>query len=159
MISPGMPLWGVKGYQPLVDARGLLNANKQINEELTSTLFTKNTFLIPVGERFRYQIVGQLFSYRLDLSSLAQIKHLVISVSAQFYIKHPRHSAGVAALKHNFNHIVKSLNMLGNTLESLTIRFVSCFHGRVEEMRQDIDPLLTQPTAHPVQIMREDNTV
>jgi hypothetical protein len=48
-ISPGMPLWGVRGYQRLVDARGLLNANQQINEELTSTLFTKNTFLIPVG--------------------------------------------------------------------------------------------------------------
>lgn len=112
MISPGTPLWGVKGYQPLVDP-----------------------------------------------SSLAQIKHLVISVSTELDIKHPRHSNGVAALKHNFNHIVKSLNMLGNTLESLKIRFISCFHGRVEEMRRDIDPLLTQPTARPVQIMRMDNTV
>jgi hypothetical protein len=49
MISPGTSLWGVKGYQPLVDARGLLNANQQINEELISTLFTKNTFITPVG--------------------------------------------------------------------------------------------------------------
>ncbi|KAG9552436.1 hypothetical protein KCU71_g12298, partial [Aureobasidium melanogenum] len=159
MISPGTPLWGVNGYQSLVDARGLLNANKQINEELTHILFTRNIFLIPVGEGFRYQITGQLFSLKLDPSSLAQIKHLVISVSAQWDIKHPRHSNGVAALKHNFNHIVKSLNMLGNTLESLKIRFISCFHGRVEEMRGDIDPLLTQRTARPVQIMRMDNTV
>lgn len=159
MISPGTPLWGVMGYQPLVDARGLLNANKQINEELTSTLFTKNTFLIPVGELFRYEVTGQLFGYRLDPSSLAQIKHLVISVCIHFDIKHPRHNEGVATLKHNFNHIVQSLNMLGNTLDSLLIRFISCFHGRVEEMRGDIDPLLTQSTAHPIQIMREDNTV
>ncbi|KAG9698284.1 hypothetical protein KCU95_g13409, partial [Aureobasidium melanogenum] len=159
MLSPGMPLWGVEGYQPLVNARGLLNANKQINEELTSTLFTKNTFLIPVGEQFRYQITGQLFSYRLAPSSLAQIKHLVVSVSAHFHIKHPRHSDGVAALKHNFNHVVKSLNMLGNTLESLTIRFNSCFHGEAEELRAYIDPLLTNPTARPVQMLREDNTI
>ncbi|KAK6004638.1 hypothetical protein QM012_008500 [Aureobasidium pullulans] len=125
MISPGMPLWGVKGYQPLVNARGPLNANKQINEELTSTLFSKNTFW-----------------YKIDPSSLAQIKRLVIN-----------------ALKHNFNHIVKSLNMLGDTLESLMIRINSCFHGRVEEMRAEIDSLLIQPTARPVQVMREDNTV
>ena len=96
---------------------------------------------------------------REHIKSLAQIKHLVISVSAQWDIKHPRHSARVAALKHNFNHIVKSLNMIGNTLESLEIRFNSCFHGGVEEMRGDIDPLLTQPSARPVQIMRMDNTV
>jgi hypothetical protein len=136
MISPGMPLWGVKGYQPLVDARALLNANQQINEELTSTLFTKNTFITPVGEYFRYAYTPQL----LD-------------------IKHPNYSNGVAALKHNFNHIVESLNQLGNNLESLKIRFISCFHGRVEEMRGDIDPLLTQPNARPVQVMRMDDTV
>jgi hypothetical protein len=159
MISPGMPLWGVKGYQPLVDARALLNANQQINEELTSTLFTKNTFITPVGEYFRYASTPQLFARKLDPTSLAQIKHLVISVSTELDIKHPNHSNGVAALKHNFNHIVESLNQLGNNLESLKIRFISCFHGRVEEMRGDIDPLLTQPTARPVQVMRMDDTV
>jgi hypothetical protein len=159
MISPGMPLWGVKGYQPLVDARGLLNANTQINEELISTLFTKNTFITPVGEYFRYASTPQLFARKLDTTSLARIKHLVISVSTELDIKHPNHSDGVAALKHNFNHIVESLNQLGNNLESLKIRFISCFHGRVEEMRGEIDPLLTQPTARPVQAMRMDDTV
>ncbi|THX89860.1 hypothetical protein D6D05_00943 [Aureobasidium pullulans] len=159
MISPGTPLWGTEGYQPLVNARGLLHANKQISAELTSTLFTQNTFIIPVGEYFRYQITGQLFTRKLDLESLSQIKHLVISVSTQLDIKHPRHSNGVAALKHNFNHIVKSLSKLGNNLESLKIRFITCFAGRVEEMRGDIDPLLTQPTAHPVQVMRMDNII
>jgi hypothetical protein len=159
MISPGMPLWGVKGYQPLVDARALLNANQQINEELTSTLFTKNTFITPVGEYFRYASTPQLFARKLDPTSLAQIKHLVISVSTELDIKHPNHSNGVAALKHNFNHIVESLNQLGNNLESLKIRFISCFHGRVEEMRGDIDPLITQPNARPVQVMRMDDTV
>ncbi|THY19499.1 hypothetical protein D6D01_07047 [Aureobasidium pullulans] len=159
MISPGTPLWGTEGYQPLVNARGLLHANKQISAELTSTLFTQNTFIIPVGEYFRYQITSQLFTRKLDLESLSQIKHLVISVSTQLDIKHPRHSNGVAALKHNFNHIVKSLNKLGNNLESLKIRFISCFAGRVEEMRGDIDPLLTQPTARPVQVVRMDNTI
>jgi hypothetical protein len=159
MISPGTPLSDVKGYQPLVYARGLLNANKHINEELTSTLFTKNIFITPVGETFRYAKTPQLFAYKLDPTSLAQIKHLVISVSTELDIRHPSHSDGVAALKHNFNHIVKSLNQLGNNLESLKIRFISCFHGRVEEMRGDIDPLLTQPTARPVQVMRMDNTV
>jgi hypothetical protein len=158
-ISPGMPLWGVRGYQRLVDARGLLNANQQINEELTSTLFTKNTFLIPVGEAFRYGVPGQLFGYRLNPTSLAQIKHLVISVCTHLDIEHPDHRDGIATLKHNFNHLVESLNQLGNNLESLKIRFISCFHGRVEEMRGDIDPLLTQPTARPVQIMRMDGTV
>ncbi|KAI4723066.1 hypothetical protein E4T48_00710 [Aureobasidium sp. EXF-10727] len=158
-ISPGTPLWGVKGYQPLVHVRGLLNVNKQINDELTSTFFSKNTFLIPVGEHFRYAITGQLFSYKLDTASLAQIKHLVVSVGAHFDIKHPRHGDGVAALKHNFKHIVKSLDVLGNKLESLTIRFISCFHGRVEEMRAQIDALLTEPSARPVQVMREDGSV
>ncbi|KAI4731862.1 hypothetical protein E4T49_00101 [Aureobasidium sp. EXF-10728] len=158
-ISPGTPLWGIKGYQPLVHARGLLNANKQINNELTSTFFSKNTFLISVGEHFRYAITGQLFSYKLDTASLAQIKNLVISVGAHFDIKQPRHGDGVAALKHNFNHIVKSLDVLGNKLDSLTIRFVSCFHGRVEEMRAQIDALLTQSNARPVQVMRQDGTV
>jgi len=159
MISPGTPLWDVKGYQPLVHARGLLNANKQINEELTHTLFTKNIFITPVGEYFRYATPGQLFAYKLDPTSLAQIKHLVISVSTQLDIGHPNHSDGVAALKHNFNHIVQSLNQLGNKLESLKIRFISCFAGRVEEMRGEIDPLLTQPNARPVQVMRMNNTV
>ena len=159
MISPGTPLWAVKGYRPLVYARGLLNANKQINEELTSTLFTKNTFITPVGETFRYAVTPQLFAYKLNPDSLAQIKHLVISVSTQLDIRHPNHSNGVAALKHNFNHIVKSLNQLGNNLESLKIRFISCFAGRVEEMRGNIDPLLTQPTARPVRVTRMNNTV
>jgi hypothetical protein len=159
MISPGTPLWDVNGYQPLVDARGLLNANQQINEELTSTLFTKNTFITPVGEYCRYAVPGQLFAYKLDATSLAQIKHLVISVSTELDIKHPNHGDGVAALKHNFNHIVESLNQLGNNLESLKIRFISCFAGRVEEMRGEIDPLLTQPNARPVQIMRQNGTV
>jgi hypothetical protein len=159
MISPGTPLWDIKGHQPLIDARGLLNANQQINEELTSTLFTKNVFITPVGETFRYAVTPQLFVYKLDPSSLAQIKHLVISVSTELDIRHPNHSNGVAALKHNFNHIVESLNQLGNNLEFLKIRFISCFHGRVEEMRGDIDPLLTRPTARPVQVMRMDDTV
>jgi hypothetical protein len=159
MISPGTPLWDIQGYQPLVDARGLLNANQQINEELTSTLFTKNIFITPVGETFRYAVTPQLFAYKLDPTSLAQIKHLVISVSTELDIRHPNHSDGVAALKHNFDHLVESLNQLGNNLESLKIRFISCFHGRVEEMRGDIDPLLTQPTARPVQVMRMDDTV
>jgi hypothetical protein len=159
MISPGTPRWDIKGYQPLVDARGLLNANQQINEELTSTLFTKNVFITPVGETFRYAVTPQLFAYKLDPTSLAQIKHLVISVSTELDIRHPNHSDGVAALKHNFDHLVESLNQLDNNLESLKIRFISCFHGRVEEMRGDIDPLLTQPTARPVQVMRMDDTV
>ncbi|KAG9881597.1 hypothetical protein KCU98_g11437, partial [Aureobasidium melanogenum] len=153
-------------HDSLINATGdrfsIRNSLDQLEEHLIispGTTIWVNTFLIPVGEGFRYQITGQLFSLKVDPSSLAQIKHLVISVSAQWDIKHPRHSNGVAALKHNFNHIVKSLNMLGNTLESLKIRFISCFHGRVEEMRGDIDPLLTQPTARPVQIMRMDNTV
>jgi hypothetical protein len=88
----------------------------------------------------------------LDAASLAQIKHLVISVSTELEIKHPNHSNGVAAIKHNFNQ-------LGNNLESLKIRFISCFAGRVEEMRGEIDPLLTQPNARPVQIMRQNGTV
>lgn len=159
MISPGTPLWDVKGYQPLVHARGLLNANKQINEELTSTFFTKNTFLVPVAETFRYATPSQLFAYKLNLVSLAQIKHLVISVRTQLDIGHPNHSDGVAALKHNFNHIVKSLNKLGNKLDSLKIRFISCFAGRVEQLRGDIDPLLTQPHARPIHVMRMNNTV
>jgi hypothetical protein len=159
MISPGMPLWGVEGYQSLVDTRGLLKANTQINEELTSTMLTKNTFMVPVGEYFRYASAPQLFARKLETTSLAQIKHLVISVSTQLDIKHPNHGDGAAALKHNFNHIVQSLNQLGNDLESLKIRFISCFAGRVEEMRGEIDPLLTQPNARPVQIMRQNGTV
>jgi hypothetical protein len=91
-----------------------------------------------------------MFAYKLDPTSLAQIKHLVISVSTELDINHPNHSNGVADLKHNH---------LGNNLESLKIRFISCFAGRVEEMRGEIDPLLTQPNARPVQVMRMDGTV
>jgi hypothetical protein len=115
--------------------------------------------MIPVGEYCRYAVPGQLFAYKLDATSLAQIKHLVISVSTELDIEHPNHSNGVDALKHNFNHIVESLNQLGNSLESLKIRFISCFAGGVEEMRGEIDPLLTQPNARPVQVMRMDGTV
>jgi hypothetical protein len=45
MISPGVRLHGVKGRRRLVEALGVFQASKKLNEEASNTFFSKNIFL------------------------------------------------------------------------------------------------------------------
>jgi len=159
MVSPGSRLWNGHGFRPVVDARGLLFANRQIYDEATTILYAKNTFVVAMNETFRFRVPGQIFPYMVAPSSIAKIRRLAITVTADVDIDNPHYTKAIAALKHNILHVAKSLNNAKVNLKLLKVRYISCYAGDLEQNRRDVDALLVHPGARPVQLMRRDGMV
>jgi hypothetical protein len=161
MVSPAFSLYeisgvsieGSKGFKPLVNARGLLHANKQISQELMETHFSKNTFRIRIQDDQDFSPSGQ--PYRDYIALLAQrAKRLYLEVTTNgHYPGESGFQACVDAIKFQLHDIVTSLNQSWNRLDSLTVRYNSCFFGEIEELRIDADGLAAHKEARVIWVI------
>jgi len=160
MISPGTPLWNVKGFQRLVDSRGLLFANKQLNEELTDTMYAKNTFLVAVSDRFRFKSenAGQVFAYVISRSSLARISRVNICIRDSIAPdERESRERRIATIKYNMMHVVNAINAAGNSFKLFKVRYISRVAGDLERNRATVDALL-QSFSAPAVILHDSLT-
>ncbi|KAG9595627.1 hypothetical protein KCU77_g5554, partial [Aureobasidium melanogenum] len=151
MVSPeftltsvhNVPIWG---FKPLVLARGLLLANKQISQELKETHFSKNTFLALVQDDHVCDEPPQAF--RNYVAHFTKAKSLYIDIVTNKY--HPGENgfqASVNTIKRQLLTLILALNRTGTALDSLTVRYRSCFDGEIEDLRIDADGLAAHPQA------------
>jgi hypothetical protein len=158
MVSHGVSLFEInnvpfQGFASLVNACGLLLANKQISQELRETHYSKNTFLVLVQEDHPMSMPGQPYhNYTTYIAQRA--KKLCIDVTTTE--NHPGErgfQACVDAVKRQLNDIVNSLNQSGDRLDSLTVRYTSCFPGEIEDLRIDADGLAAHKQARVIWVM------
>jgi hypothetical protein len=158
MVSHGVSLFEInnvpfQGFASLVNACGLLLANKQISQELRETHYSKNTFLVLVQEDHPMSMPGQPYhNYTTYIAQRA--KKLCIDVTTTEH--HPGErgfQACVDAVKRQLNDIVNSLNQSGDRLDSLTVRYTSCFPGEIEDLRIDADGLAAHKQARVIWVM------
>lgn len=154
MISPGAALSGTKGFKSLANVYGLLVANKQISAELLETLYSNNTFLVPVNETIQLKSPGQIFRAKIDPSMVSKIQNLCINICTELHPFDTSYQAGVARVKGSMKHIVDTLNNANSQLKSLTVRYTSCYPAEVEEIRREADALIDHPGARNIQVMR-----
>lgn len=142
-IMPGSD----KKYPFIVDAMGLLLANKQIHAEANAVLFSKNTFVVLVEwervhcfwrcERPDCHPPGT--PCFIMLHNLLQIKHLYVMVTNTRALKDPMLKVESATLHTNLKTVVGAFKHAGNKLTTLKLRYTSCFEGQIEAMRDDIE--------------------
>ena len=157
MVSPGVSpidVHGVPvlGFRPLVNARGLLLANRQISQELVETHWSKNTFLILIEDHFLNTPGLPHHDYTVDITKSAKNLYLDV-VTTDNYPGEPGFQACVDAVKRQLDDIVTSLNRSVTKLDSLTIHHVSCFPGEIEDLRIDADGLAAHKKARGILIM------
>lgn len=155
MASPGVTFSTIRNapiqsFKPIVNARGLLFANKQISQELKETHWSKNTVLIRIQE-------GKPLNtpYRDCTPLFAQtVKKLYLDVTTTEH--HPGESgfqACVNTIKRQLQDIVTSLNRSGERLDSLTVNYTSCFPNEIEDLRVDADGLAAHEQARVIWVM------
>lgn len=157
MVSPeftltivrNTPIWG---FKPLVLARGLLLANKQISQELMEIHFSKNTFLALVQDD--HVCDGSPPAFRNYVAHFTKAKNLYIDIVTNKY--HPGENgfqASVNTIKRQLLTLILALNRTGTSLDSLTVRYHSCFDGEIEDLRIDADGLAAHPQARPIWVV------
>ncbi|TIA38019.1 hypothetical protein D6C78_04308 [Aureobasidium pullulans] len=158
MISPGTllgtSLIGRKIPRPRAKIVGLLLANKQISHELLEIAVSQNVFLVPVNETIELNSPGNIFRRKFDPSLVSKIERLHINVCTEIDPFDDSYHLGVSKVQKSMDHVVRTLNEAGTTLKSLTVRYMSCYPGEVEEMRHDADALVKNPGARCIQVMR-----
>ncbi|CAD0089016.1 unnamed protein product [Aureobasidium mustum] len=157
MVSPeftltvirNTPIWG---FKPLVLAHGLLLANKQISQELKETHLSKNTFLALLQDDHVCDTSPQAF--RNYVAHFTKAKNLYIDITTIKY--HPGENgfqASVNTIKRQLLTLVIALNRTGTALDSLTVRYHSCFNGEIEDLRIDADGLAAHPQARVIWVV------
>ncbi|THY81628.1 hypothetical protein D6C92_10307 [Aureobasidium pullulans] len=158
MISPGTVLGtsliGRKIPCPRAKIVGLLLANKQISHELLEIAVSQNVFLVPVNETIELNSPGNIFRRKFNPSLVSKIERLHINVCTEIDPFDDSYHVGVSKVQKSMDHVVRTLNEAGKTLKSLTVRYMSCYPGEVEEMRHDADALVKNPGARCIQVMR-----
>lgn len=150
MINFGDALKEVEGFQPLVDSSGLLLANEQLNEELTEIMYSRNTFLVAVGDSFKFtsNTAARVFIHAISTSALARIRRLIISIRDDIPPgEHEYIDIRIDTIKHNMMHVVNALNAAGNSFKLLKLRYISAMAGDLERKRAAVDALLQSPSA------------
>lgn len=146
MISPGTVLGtsliGRKIPCPRAKIVGLLLANKQISHELLEIAVSQNVFLVPVNETIELNSPGNIFRRKFNPSLVSKIERLHINVCTEIDPFDDSYHVGVSKVQKSMDHVVRTLNEAGKTLKSLTVRYMSCYPGEVEEMRHDADALV-----------------
>jgi hypothetical protein len=163
MGSPGISIFTIKdvpiaGFKPLINARGLLLANRQISKELKETHWSKNTFLIRVQEDHPFCPPGRSFHDYVAPFTTQKAKNLYLDVTATTH--QPGESgfqACVDTITRQLNDTVASLNRYGDRLDSLTVRYTSCFPGEIEDLRVDADGLAAHKQARAIWVMDPRN--
>ena len=131
----------------IVDAMGLLLANKQIHEEANTALFSKNTFLILVEwERafpfWRCENKGcdpPGVPCFITFHNFKKIKHLYILVTNTGALSDPLLKADSLCLEKNLKTVAKCFLDGGNKLKTLKIRYTSCFEGQIDAVRDSLE--------------------
>ncbi|THY68994.1 hypothetical protein D6C86_05169 [Aureobasidium pullulans] len=160
MVKPGHSEQdGTTGFQPLLDVHGMSLANKQVNREFMTTLFSKNRFFLSVDDKHPYWVPGQFLRAIMAPNHLAQIKHLYIDVDTKLQPYEADYRKGVVVVNYSVHHIVKTLNSVGKGLKSLTVNHISCYRGEIEELRRDADILATRNHVRNIQVMRPDHDI
>ncbi|TKA56315.1 hypothetical protein B0A55_12479 [Friedmanniomyces simplex] len=126
-------------YRFIVDAMGLVLANKQIHAEASSILFGKNTFFIlPEWERVhsfwrcdRSDCEPRGKPCYIMLHNLTQIKHLSIVINNARQLSDPMLRVEAAKLLANIKNVVDCFQLAGNKLKTLKIRYTSSFEGQI----------------------------
>ncbi|THY85642.1 hypothetical protein D6C95_07812 [Aureobasidium pullulans] len=152
MVAPAVSVYKIRGtpifgFKPLVNARGLSLANRQIARELEEVYWSKNTFLIPVDEANPFDAPDQ--NFRGYVEHLAKAKRIYLEIQTQ---KHHPGEKGFQACR-QMNGIVTALNQAGDALESLDVRYTSCFPGEIEDLRIDADGLAAHKDARVIWVM------
>lgn len=158
MVSHGDNLFDIcdgptQGSRFLVNVRGLLLANKQISQELKETHWSKNTFFLLVHEDHPLNMFGQPYhDYTARITQSAKKLYIDITTTEN----HPGErdfQACVNAIKRQLHDIITSLNRRSDKLESLTVRYTSCFPGEIEDLRIDADGLAAHKQARVIWVM------
>ncbi|THZ24616.1 hypothetical protein D6C89_04831 [Aureobasidium pullulans] len=152
MVAPAVSVYKIRGtpifgFKPLVNARGLSLANRQMARELKEVYWSKNTFLIPVDEANPFDAPDQ--NFRGYVEHLAKAKRIYLEIQTQ---KHHPGEKGFQACR-QMNGIVTALNQAGDALESLDVRYTSCFPGEIEDLRIDADGLAAHKDARVIWVM------
>jgi hypothetical protein len=145
MISPGTPLYDVRGFQGLIDARGLLLANKLLNDEANVAFFSKNTFFVPISEEGSFRDPRQFFRANMNTKYLPEIRNLNIVIRENIPLQHRHRERMIEVITGNITHVVNALNNGGNDLRRLKIRYISSVTGELERNRAAVDALLADP--------------
>ncbi|CAD0109125.1 unnamed protein product [Aureobasidium uvarum] len=142
----------IYGFKPFTDARGLLFANKQISQELKEANYAKNTFLFTVRDDHVCDTSAQEF--RDYVAHFLKAKKLYIDIATPK--DHPGESgfqASVNTIKRQLLVLFVSLERSGASLDSLTVRYTSCFPNEIEDLRVDADGLATHKQARVIWVM------
>ncbi|KAK3633174.1 hypothetical protein LTR56_015950 [Elasticomyces elasticus] len=134
-------------YRFIVQALGLLLANKQIHAEANEILFSQNIFVVlPEWERIHpfWRCEGGCTEPRgkpcwVKLHNIAQIKHLYIIVNNACQLGDPMLKVESARLAANIKTVVEWFKVTGNKFKTLKIRYSSAFEGQIEAVRDAIE--------------------
>lgn len=157
MVAPAVSVYKIRGtpifgFKPLVNARGLSLANRQMARELKEVYWSKNTFLIPVDEANPFDAPDQ--NFRGYVEYLAKAKRIYLEIQTQKH--HPGErgiQACVTTIQRQMNGIVTALNQAGDALKSLDVCYTSCFPGEIEDLRIDADGLAAHKDARVIWVM------
>ncbi|THV93851.1 hypothetical protein D6D26_08017 [Aureobasidium pullulans] len=141
MVAPAVSVYKIRGipifgFKPLVNARGLSLANRQIARELKEVYWSKNTFLIPVDEANPFDAPDQ--NFRGYVEHLAKAKRIYLEIQTQKH--HPGEKgfqACVTTIQRQMNGIVTALNQV----------------GEIEDLRIDADGLAAHKDARVIWVM------
>ncbi|CAD0089111.1 unnamed protein product, partial [Aureobasidium vineae] len=114
-----------------------------------------NTFLIRVQEGHLFDTpnrLGSLSEYVAPFAQRAKKLHIDI-VTTKHHPGETGFQACVNTIKRQLHDIVASLNYFDGSLNSLTVRYTSCFLGEVEDLRIDADGLATHMEARVIWVM------
>lgn len=157
MVSPNYTLYSIRnvliyGFKPLVDARGMSLANKQISQELKEVLYVRNTFLVQIRDDHVCDTSAQEF--RNYVAHFLKAKNLYIDIATPNY--QPGESgfqASVNTIKRQLLTLIVSLERAGAVFDSLTVRYTSCYPGEIEDLRVDADGLAAHKQARVIWVM------
>ncbi|CAD0023147.1 unnamed protein product [Aureobasidium pullulans] len=124
----------------------------KIRGELKEVYWSKNTFLIPVDEANPFDAPDQ--NFRGYVEHLAKAKRIYLEIQTQKH--HPGEKgfqACVTTIQRQMNGIVTALNQASDALESLDVRYTSCFPGEIEDLRIDADGLGAHKDARVIWVM------
>ncbi|KAK4554795.1 hypothetical protein LTR86_008297 [Recurvomyces mirabilis] len=134
-------------YRFIIKVMGLLLANKQINAEANSILFSKNTFgIMPEWERIHP--FWRCDNKKCDppgapcylmFHNFLQIKHVNIMVHNMRGLEDRMRNNECINLLYNNITIVRFFKSAQIKLKTLSIRYSDCFGGEVEYMRDDFE--------------------
>ncbi|TIA06386.1 hypothetical protein D6C81_09921 [Aureobasidium pullulans] len=147
MVAPAVSVYKIRGtpifgFKPLVNARGLSLANRQIARELKEVYWSKNTFLIP-----RTPLMHPTF--RGYVEHLAKAKRIYLEIQTQ------KHHPGEKGFQACVTTIQRQMNGISVTLSSLLMFAIhtSCFPGEIEDLRIDADGLAAHKDARVIWVM------